>query len=505
MSDFPLSAASPPGRSGHAVLRRRVPAAQAHGSSTRKRLALAVPVLLATLALGVTTTIGVSDASSHREAPLIADDPVADATDTYAFVSPDKPDTVTLVGNWVPLEEPAGGPNFAHFGDDVRYDIDVDNNGDNVPDVVYRFTFKTTVGSGDTFLYNTGPIDSIDSKNLNVKQTYTVTQVTGGKSSVLASDVPVAPANIGPRSNGLNYDDVASQAITELSGGGQVFAGPRDDPFYVDLGSVFDLLGLRPLNEAHAVPLPTAAGVDNLQGYNVHSIVLQVPTASLTANGDPVIGVWTETYRRKERVAGTDGTLANKGAWVQVSRLGMPLVNEVVIPLGKKGAFNASKPTGDKQFLPFVQDPEPSRLIPMLYPGVKVPAAPRNDLVSIFVTGIKDVNMPKNVKGGEMIRLNTSIAPTPVASQDRLGLLAGQNDGFPNGRRLIDDVTDIELRALAGGTPFTADFNVSPNNALTDGVNANDVAFLTEFPYLASPHQGYRSQPHDSGGASTSQ
>jgi Domain of unknown function (DUF4331) len=462
---------------------------------SRKRLTLALPVLVAALALGA-TSIGVGGASSHREAPLIADDPVADATDTYAFVSPDKPDTVTLVGNWVPLEEPAGGPNFAHFGDDVRYDFDVDNNGDNVPDIVYRFTFKTTVGNGDTFLYNTGPIESIDSKNLNVKQTYTVTQVKGGKSSVLVSDVPVAPANIGPRST-PNYDQLATAAIKELPGGGQVFAGPRDDPFYVDLGSVFDLLGLRPLNQAHAIPLPTGEGVDDLKGYNVHSIALQVPTASLTANGDPVIGVWTETYRRAERVTGSNGTITNRGKWVQVSRLGMPLVNEVVIPLGKKDAFNASKPTGDSQFLPFVQDPEPSRLIPTLYPGVKVPPTPRKDLVSIFVTGIDGVNMPKSVKGGEMIRLNTSTPATAIASQNRLGLLAGQMDGFPNGRRLVDDVTDIELRALAGGTPFTADFNVAPNNALTDGVDANDVPFLAAFPYLSTPHQGYGTYPHN--------
>jgi Domain of unknown function (DUF4331) len=470
--------------------------------STRKWLTLALPALVAALAVGV-TTLDVGDASSHREAPLIADDPVADATDTYAFVSPEKPDTVTLVGNWVPLEEPAGGPNFAHFGDDVRYDFDIDNNGDNVPDLVYQFTFKTTVGTGDTFLYNTGPIESIDSKNLNVKQTYTVTLVKGGKSSVVVSDVPVAPANIGPRST-PNYDQLAFQAIKALPDGGKVFAGPRDDPFFVDLGSVFDLLGLRPLNEAHAIPLPAASGVDDLQGYNVHSIALQVPTASLVANGDPVIGVWTETYRRKERVAGTDGTLANRGSWVQVSRLGMPLVNEVVIPLGKKDAFNASKPTGDSKFLPFVQDPEPSRLIPKLYPGVQVPPTPRKDLVSIFVTGIDGVNMPKAVKGGEMIRLNTSIPSTAPASQDRLGLLANQKDGFPNGRRLVDDVTDIELRALAGGTPFTADFNISPNNALTDGVDTNDVAFLAAFPYLAAPHQGYDTRPHNSSPSSNS-
>jgi hypothetical protein len=477
-------------------LHHPIPKEELPMSTARKWLPRALPVLVAALALGA-TSLAVGTASSHREAPLIADDPVADATDTYAFVSPDKPDTVTLVGNWIPLEEPAGGPNFAHFGNDVRYDIDIDNNGDNVPDLVYQFTFKTTVGSGDTFLYNTGPIDSIDSKNLNVKQTYTVTLVKGGTSTVVAKDLPVAPANIGPRST-PNYDALAAEAVKPLGDGGQVFAGPRDDPFFVDLGSVFDLLGLRPLNNAHAIPQPVAPGVDDLKGYNVHSIVMQVPTAQLTTNGDPVIGVWTETYRRKERVAGTNGTLANRGAWVEVSRLGMPLVNEVVIPLGKKDKFNASKPTGDAQFLPFVQDPEPSRLIPMLYPGVKVPPTPRKDLVSIFVTGIDGVNKPKNVKGGEMIRLNTSTPTTPLASQDRLGLLAGQNDGFPNGRRLVDDVTDIELRALAGGTPFTADFNVSPNNALTDGVDANDLPFLSVFPYLATPHQGYDTRPHNS-------
>ena len=470
-------------------------------STTRKWLPRAVPVLVAALALGA-TSLGVGDASSHREAPLIADDPVADATDTYAFVSPDKPDTVTLVGNWVPLEEPAGGPNFADFGDDVRYDIDVDNNGDNVPELVYQFTFKTTVASGDTFLYNTGPIDAIDSKNLNVKQTYTVTLVQDGKSTVVAKDLPVAPANIGPRST-PNYDTLAAAAIQPLGDGGAVFAGPRDDPFFVDLGSVFDLLGLRPLNDAHLIPEPVEAGVDDLQGYNVHSIVMQLPTAQLATADDPVIGVWTETYRRKERVTGANGTITNRGAWVQVSRLGMPLVNEVVIPLGKKDKFNASKPTGDAQFLPFVQDPEPSRLIPTLYPGVKVPAAPRKDLVSIFVTGIEGVNMPTNVKGGEMIRLNTSIPTTAIAQQDRLGLLAGQNDGFPNGRRLVDDVTDIELRALAGGTPFTADFNISPNNALTDGVNANDKAFGKSFPYLAPPHQGYTTRPHNAVGSTS--
>jgi hypothetical protein len=456
----------------------------------RRLLPRALPVLAVGLAIAVTGVIGVG-ASSHREAPLISEDPVADSTDAYAFVSPDRPDTVTLVGDWIPFEQPAGGPNFNKFGDDVLYSFQVDNNGDAVADVGYEFRFKTSVGNRDTFLYNTGPIQSIDDKNLNIKQSYTVTEVRSGKRTVLGSDLPVAPANIGPRST-PDYGSLASAAVKDLPNGIKVFAGPRDDPFFVDLGSVFDLLGLRPLNQAHLIKQPTAPGVDNVAGYNVHAIALQVPTKLLTSGDDPVIGVWDTTYRRKQRVFADKGAKLNSsGSWVQISRLGMPLVNEVIVPLGKKDRFNASKPVSDAQFGALVLDPEPARLIPQLYPGVDVPKPPRNDLQAIFLTGIKDLNMPKNVKGSEMLRLNTSIPPTPLAQQDRLGLLANQKDGFPNGRRLVDDVTDIELRALAGGTPFTPDFNKAPNNALTDGVDANEWAFLPTFPYLALPHQGY--------------
>jgi hypothetical protein len=300
----------------------------------------------------------------------------------------------------------------------------------------------------------------------------------------------VAPANIGPRST-PNYDQLAAEATVEAGEGAQAFAGPRDDPFFVDLGAVFDLLGNRPLNEAHVAPLPNAPGQDDLAGFNVHSVVLQVPTDSLV-DGDPVIGVWSTTERRTDRVFG-DGKIENSGDFTQVSRLGMPLVNEVVAPLGAKDAFNASKPADDAQFLPAVEEPEVSALIPQLYPGVTVPEGPREDIVSIFLTGIPDVNQPADVTPSEMIRLNTSIAPTALDQQDRLGLLAGQNDGFPNGRRLVDDVYDVELRALAGGTPFTPEFDRAPNNALTDGVDANDLPFLASFPYLASPHQGYDS------------
>ena len=465
-------------------MKRRFPGSR----SVRALVALGLGAALVPASLSSAT------ASSHREAPLITEDPVADNTDTYAFVSPDRPDTVTLVANWIPLEEPAGGPNFHRFGDDVLYTINVDNDGDAVEDVVYEFRFKTTTAQPGTFLYNTGPVTSLEDPDYNVRQTYTVTEVRHGRRRVLGRNLITPPANIGPRSTPDYEEKLARPAVHDLGHGKRVFAGPRDDPFFVDLGSVFDLAGLRPLNGAHAIPLPPEGGVDDVSGYNAHTIAIQVPKADLV-EGDPVIGVYSETYRRRVRVLRNDGRrLAHLGPWVQVSRLGMPLVNEVVIPLGKKDAFNASDPEHDAQFGRFVLDPEPARLIPVLYPGVTVPPAPRQDIATIFLTGVPGLNQPAGVKPSEMIRLNTSIAPTPPGSQDRLGLLAGQNDGFPNGRRLVDDTVDIELRALAGGTPFTPEFNRAPNNALTDGVDGNDQPFLDRFPYVGTPHQGYAHQ-----------
>jgi hypothetical protein len=433
-----------------------------------------------------------ADASSHREAPRIAQDPVADNTDVYAFVAPDAPNAVTIVGNWIPLEAPYGGPNFHQFGADVLYQFNVDNNGDAKPEIKYQFRFHNKVRSGKTFLYATGPVTSLSDPDLNVRQTYSVTETRYGHVTTLAKNVPVAPANIGPRST-PNYAALADAAEKTLPHGIKVFAGPRDDPFFVDLGAVFDLGGLRPLNQAHVIPLPNAAGKDNLAEFNVHSIVLQVPKSRLV-NKDSTIGIWSSTYRQRTRVLDRNGhSPALSGPWTQVSRLGMPLVNEVVVPLGKKNAFNASPPHQDAQFGANVLDPELAGLVPKLYPGVSVPKAPRNDIATIFLTGVPGLNQPKHVQASEMIRLNTAIAPTPWAQQNRLGLLGGQNDGFPNGRRLGDDVLDIELRALAGGTPFTPQFNHAPNNALTDGVDHNDVSFLHQFPYVGLPHSGYES------------
>ncbi|MEW6154354.1 MAG: DUF4331 domain-containing protein [Actinomycetota bacterium] len=456
-----------------------------------KRTLRFVPVLGAAIMLA---TVLPTNASSHREAPLISEDPVADNTDTYAFVSPDAPDKVTLIANWVPLQQPAAGPNFHKFGDDVLYQVHVDNNGDAEPDITYEWRFTTQVQNSDTFLYNTGPISSLTDPNFNVRQTYTVSMVKNGARSVIATGVPTPPVNIGPRST-PNYDALANAAIRTV-GDTKLFAGQRDDAFYVDLGSVFDLGGLRPFNAAHVIPRPAEAGVDGVAGFNTHTIAIQVPKASLTNNGaNPIIGVWAQTKRFQVRVleAGLPGTPPRQqGRWVNVSRLGMPLVNEVVIPLGMKDRFNNSDPRNDAQFGQYVLDPELARLIPVLYPGVQVPPAPRNDLAAIFLTGIPGLNQPPNVKPAEMIRLNTDIAPTaPVGQGNRLGILAGDNAGFPNGRRLEDDTVDISLRALAGATPFTPSFNVSPNNVLSDGVTANDKPLLPNFPYLPSPHQGY--------------
>jgi hypothetical protein len=440
-------------------------------------------------------------ASSHREAPLISSDPLADNTDVYAFVSPDAPHTVTLIANWIPLEAPGGGPNFYKFGDDVLYRINIDNDGDAKDDIVYEFRFKTHIQNRSTFLYNTGPITSLDDPTFNVRQSYSVTRIDRHGRHVLGTNLSTPPVNVGVRST-PDYDVLADAAIHTLSDGSKVFAGQRDDPFFVDLGSVFDLLGLRPFNPAHLIPLPAAPGVDGLTGLNTHTIALQIDKSLLThdgktpvdaANTNSIIGVYSTTLRRRIRIdddhhgndyAGQD----DDREWVQVSRLGMPLVNEVVIPLGQKDHFNASDPEQDAQFASFVLNPEPARLIPVLYPGIKVPPAPRNDLVAIFLTGIAGLNQPAHVKASEMLRLNMAIAPS--SSPDRLGLLAGQLDGFPNGRRLGDDVVDIELRALAGGTPFTPAFNVSPNNLLGDGVDKNDKPFLAKFPYMANPFAG---------------
>jgi hypothetical protein len=461
--------------------------------------ALVVAALMTALAA---STLGGADASSHREAPLITRDPCADNTDVYAFVSPDRKDYVTLIANFQGFQEAGGGPNWYQFCNDVKYEIKVDSNADAKPDVTYEFRFSSKTVDGNTYQYNTGPINNITDKTWNRPQSYSVYKVANGKRTTIASNRLTAPANIGPRST-PDYDNLARQAVFNLPGGGKVFAGPRDEGFYADIASIFNLGGLRPFDNLHAIPQPQADGVDTFAGYNVQSIALQVPKTDLVKQ-DPVIGVWSTSSRRKvTALSPSGGKPSSFGQWTQVSRLGNGLVNEVVVPLKAKDAFNALPPAKDADVfptlsapplstqgpIPLVTDPILAEQIKALY-GIQVPNAPRNDLVSVFLTGVPGLNKPRgNVRPAEVLRLNTSIAPTPFAQQDPLGVLAGQNDGYPNGRRVGDDVIDISLRAVAG--VLVDGFNKAPNNALSDGVQSNDKPYLNQFPYLATPHQGY--------------
>ncbi len=445
-------------------------------------------------------------ASSHREAPVISEDPVADNTDVYAFVSPDRPDSVTLVANYIPLEEPAGGPNFAKFGDDVLYELHVDNDGDSREDLTYQFRFKTQIRNPNTFLYNTGPITSLADEDWNIRQTYSVTRVDDRRrAEVLGSDLPSPPVNIGPRST-PDYASLAQASVNDLPGGIKVFAGQRDDPFFVDLGSVFDLAGLRPFNPFHIIPLAAMPGVDGVAGYNTHTIAIQVPTSQVTVFGKPTIGVYASASRQRITILRGDGTRNSSGPWSQVSRLANPLVNEVVIPLGKKDLWNVSDPRGDSQFAGEYTEPEVTALENLLYPVLDdAPTTGRGDLVAVLLTGVPGLNFTGPTQA-DLIRLNTSIAPTaPVGAGNRLGALGGDLAGFPNGRRLEDDTPDIELRAFACGYgtvvgPIVEGFgfcagnaNRTPNNLLGDGVDANEKPFMTSFPYLATPQRGYDS------------
>ena len=450
--------------------------------------------------------------SSHREAPEISKDPVADNTDLYAFVSPDQPDTVTLIANYVPLQGPAGGPNFYEFGDDVLYEIHIDNDGDAVDEITYQFRFQTEIRNPNTFLYNTGPIGSLNDPNWNKRQFYSVTRVDkNGNSTVLASHVACPPCNIGPFST-PHYAALAQAAVHKLPGGGQVFAGQRAEGFYVDLGSVFDLLDLRPFQNLHVNPMPAAPGVDGTQKLNIHSIAIQVPKSHLTQDGsnatDPadsrsVIGVYASASRQKATMRDNQGNETDVGPWVQVSRLGNPLFNEVLVPLGKKDLWNALEPQQDKQFAGGVQHPEISGLLNVLYPGVFPKLAAytkaRADLVAILLTGI-----PKGIIKGfqnftgntlaDLLRLNMAIPP--VSTPNILGILGGDLAGFPNGRRVVDDVFTIELRALAGVTIPLVDSSFTPDGAaslVTDGVTPSNsnLVFLTSFPYLGVPYDGF--------------
>ena len=467
-------------------------------SNTRRRRA-ALTFVTATVAVSTPGLLGASPgmAASHREAPNILNDPMVDNTDTYAFVSPDAPDTVTLLANFYPFEEPDGGPNFYPFAENARYNIKIDNNGDAVPDVTYRWEFQTTdlrpevtyeEAADGTFLYNNGVVDSLEDENLLFRQSYTLTAITADGEKVLAENVPVAPDNVGPASM-PNYPALREAAVRELTVPGvegtvKTFAGQADDPFFADL-RVFDLLYGADLDER---------GNDTLAGYNVKTIGIQVPTSAITSEGEPVIGVWSTTERPSSMEIAADGTTSRSGDFVQVSRLGNPLVNEVVMPVGLKDAFNSLDPQNDASVdlaVDRVLNPEVPQLVEAIY-GIPAPEGPRDDLFTIFLTGVKGLNQPANVVPAELLRLNTSIPPTAEANP--LGVLGGDTAGFSNGRRLTDDVVDIELQALEGAVDVDgrggAVTGVSIVEPLAQGdlVGSNDLPFSDSFPYVALPH-----------------
>jgi hypothetical protein len=460
-------------------------------------------VALASLVLAGAGAPGPARASSHREAPGIMNMPAGDNTDVYFFVSPTNPNAVTVVGCWWPAEEAAGGPNYYHFGDNLDYAFYVDNDGDAREDVTYTFRFATQVLNPATFLYATGPITGLDDPDWNFRQTYKVMRKREGEApAVLADGLLVPPVNIGPQST-PSYGSLAAGAVYTINDQGselKVFAGQRDDPFFVDLGAIFDLLAFR------AIPGNVGQGVDGLGGYNCQAIVFEVPISDLTRDGsnptDPaspasVLGLWSATWLR------VGNTPQPSSMPIQVSRLGMPLVNEVVLPLAQKDVWNSSQPENDGQFLNYVLDPELSRLIEGIY-GIPAPPTPRCDLVAIFLTGVPGLNQPPDVVPGEMVRLNVAIKPDGNPDS-RFGLLGGDLDGFPNGRRLADDVVDIAERAVEGVVyPLLCGADYEPHplaGQLGDGIDANDLPFLTNFPYLATPWQGWEHDHHRIEGA----
>jgi Domain of unknown function (DUF4331) len=452
--------------------------------------------------------------SSHREAPAISKDPVADNTDTYAFVSPDDPGTVTIISNYLPLEAPFGGPNFFEFGDDVRYEIHIDTDADGKPEITYEFEFTTEVRNPNTFLYNTGPINSIASPNWNRRQFYSVTRVRGEKRKVLAHHLACPPCNIGPAST-PQYGTLAAQAVHHISHGHTVFAGQRLEGFYVDLGAVFDLGDLRPFQNLHIAAMAAAPGVNATNDFSVHSIALKIPKRELTRHGlkptnpmsqNAVIGVWAAASRKRSliRQAGP-GSNHEAGSWVQVSRLGNPLFNEVIVPMGEKDRWNALSAASDGQFLKYVQHPELAGLLPVLYPkvfpnlaGLK---APRADLVAVLLTGLPAGVVPgfQNFTGkryADQLRLNMAIPP--ASDPKPLGLIGGDAAGFPNGRRVFDDVVTVELRAIAGATYPLVNKSYTPDAAaslVTDGLGPNSTRYLSNFPYLGTPVSGYDTKP----------
>ena len=439
--------------------------------------------------------------SSHREAPRIMLDPAADNTDVYAFTARDAPGSLTVVANWIPLEEPAGGPYFGKLDPRARYYVKIDNTGDGVEDVAYRWDFKQRFRNPDSFLYAAPQVTSVDDPDINFVQTYDLYRETyrdGRKtgSRRIASNKPVAPDNVGPKTI-PNYEPVWLGAVSPLAGGGKTFVGPADDAFFVDLGAVFDGINIDAPGRPNIGLGNQGGGKDDVSSYNTHSFVLQVPESQVTRDGKSVrddksgnanVGVWATTERRRVVVrprASRKHRVSHR--WVQVSRLGHPLINEVINPIGKKDKYNRTSPANDAaNFGKFALNPEPARLLNALF-GLGVKTTNRTDIVQALLTGVPGLTQIGNKPAAaDTLKLNLGVPP--AATENRFGVLAGDVAGFPNGRRLADDVVDIELRVIAGAL-LPADQG-GKQIPLGDGVDRNDKAFRSSFPYVALPTDG---------------
>ena len=453
-------------------------------------------------------------ASSHREAPITALDHAADVTDWYAFVSYDHPDRVTMILNVDPLLEPANGPNYFPFDPNVLYEMEVDNNRDGVPDIVFQFRFTTEIRLPGVFTGFAGgiagipPITALNgsgSEGLSLRQHYTVTMIKNGVATNLTKDKTLyaVPSNVGPQTM-PNYNALFNQGIYDLGNGVGVFAGTVDDPFFIDLGAAFDSLNFRMgvggvLSPAVDADDHNNYAPDAVAGYNVNSIVLEVPITMLTADGkvhpatdkNAVIGTYGSTARPQITVRRVGGIVPTGGVpWVQVNREGNSLINELIIGTGSKDKFSTDDPKNDSQFAAFFLDPLLAHLFNSL--GIPVPPAPRLDLLPLvqYMAPICPGCGPNDAGPiADLLRLNTGIPPTPVANQKRLGFLAGDIAGFPNGRRPVDDVVDIAARAVGG---ILAD-PVKYGTRIGDGVNLNGLGYGSTFPYVLPANSGRNS------------
>lgn len=475
-----------------------------------------VPIL-ASLAL----TWGTSQAASHREAPLIANDPTADLTDVYLFRSWTNPNNVVLIMNVIPAQEPSSGPNYFNFADDVLYTFHLDVNGDgDADDIMYEVRFKTEVRGPLAPLklplayVALPPITALDgsgSEGLILRQSYTVTEVKGStRTNVGAHTMFAVPSNVGPLTM-PHYESLAAQGIYTLSNGGKVFAGQRDETFYIDLGATFDTLNLRrsppvlsPAEDANDGVSPF--GVDSFSGFNISTIAIEVPRSSITGNANAVIGMYASTSRQKFKVLSSTGAAASSGPPVQVARMANPLVNELIIGLGSKDFWNTTEPDKEAQFLDFYLNSRLATAINIRF-GTTIPTSNRTDLVNALL------KYPSQSQTGtcsaastcsELLRLNLAVAPTQPAQQKRLTVLAGDNAGWPNGRRPNDDVTDVALRVVAGvllGVPTGSlrlgdgvNFNIG-----AEGGNLTTNGIYKIFPYLPTPHDGRNRRHIDCG------